>query len=137
MYFKLLLTLSTLSCSFAQYQSSGPFTGQDDQDWTNVFQHQSYSYFLKEVQHRNFNYAVYQDKLGRTTPLPTLNALFFEKDRVINPTSNYVSMSEVFGKPRTIDDDLEMPLNQPVNNFKVSFHRYYPYYNPYHPTNRK
>ncbi|PIO62060.1 hypothetical protein TELCIR_16398 [Teladorsagia circumcincta] len=99
-----------------------------EQLWVRNLQHTTYEYFLNNYQRLRKLHALKMFARGRTTPTPILAIPFFDNTTKTDEDANFVSLKEVFSPPRTVDDEIGLPLNEPLPGQKVSFNRYL---NPY------
>ncbi|CAJ0601985.1 unnamed protein product [Cylicocyclus nassatus] len=95
-----------------------------EQLWVRNFQHTTYEYALKNFQRLRQRYALILFARGQTTPSPILSMSFVDNSTKQLDNSSYINVAGAFSPPRTIDDDIGLPLNQPANAGKVSFNRY-------------
>ncbi|VDM58784.1 unnamed protein product [Angiostrongylus costaricensis] len=57
-------------------------------------------------------------------PTPILAIPFIDNSTVQHENASYVSLRQVFSPPETVDDEIGLPLHQPLKGQKVSFNRY-------------
>uniref|UniRef100_A0A0K0DD11 Uncharacterized protein n=1 Tax=Angiostrongylus cantonensis TaxID=6313 RepID=A0A0K0DD11_ANGCA len=57
-------------------------------------------------------------------PTPILAIPFIDNSTVQHENASYVSLRQVFSSPETVDDEIGLALNQPLQGQKVSFNRY-------------
>ncbi|KAL6740469.1 hypothetical protein Aduo_013820 [Ancylostoma duodenale] len=95
-----------------------------EQLWVRNLEHTTYDYYLKNYQRLRQLYALKVFARSRTTPTPLLSIPFIDNSTKQDENANYVSLRQVFSPPETIDDEIGLPLNQPLSGQKVSFNRY-------------
>ncbi|WKY03413.1 hypothetical protein Q1695_004839 [Nippostrongylus brasiliensis] len=109
-----------------------------EQLWVSNMRHTTYEYFLKNYQRLRQLHALRMFARSRTTPTPTLAIPFIDNTTKVDDDANYVSLVQAFSPPRTVDDELGLPLNQPLNGQnKVHFNRYLDPYLQYYRNGRK
>ncbi|CCD67712.1 Neuropeptide-Like Protein [Caenorhabditis elegans] len=98
-------------------------------------QNAAYNMYIRTFAERKQKLNVFKSWYAATTQFPPLKNEFFENDTVVGesqPNSAPVSMSLVYSKPRTVDDDIGMPLNQPIfTKDKTNFYNYGKLYQNY------
>ncbi|CAI5449884.1 unnamed protein product [Caenorhabditis angaria] len=88
----------------------------------------AYNFYLRDIAAQKRKYRIYQSIPEAITEFPPLKNVFFENNTVVGesyPNAAYVNTNLAYSRPRTVDDDLGLPLNQPVNT-KGKTNFYYP-----------
>ncbi|CAB3409838.1 unnamed protein product [Caenorhabditis bovis] len=92
--------------------------------------------YLRNIARLEQRNNVIRSMYAATTEYPPLSHVFFDNDTVIGesqPDAAFVSMGLVWSRPRTVDDDIGMPLNQPIGTKdKISFYNYGNLYKNYY-----
>ncbi|EFO92145.1 hypothetical protein CRE_10807 [Caenorhabditis remanei] len=99
-------------------------------------QNAAYNMYLRTYAERKQKNNVFKSWYAATTEFPPLKSEFFENDTVVGDSqknSAVVSMDLVYSRPRTVDDDIGMPLNQPIfTKEKTNFYNYGKLYQNYY-----
>ncbi|VDP42557.1 unnamed protein product [Heligmosomoides polygyrus] len=95
-----------------------------EQLWVRNLQHTTYDYFLNNYQRLRRLHALRVFARSRTTPTPVLAIPFIDNSTKQDENANYVSLTEAFSPPETVDDEIGLPLHQRLNGGRVSFNTY-------------
>ncbi|EGT42892.1 hypothetical protein CAEBREN_00791 [Caenorhabditis brenneri] len=122
---------------FLIFFESGTLDGLTNNEYLQFLQlqHSAYNMFLRTVAERKQKMNVFKSWYAATTEFPPLKSEFFENDTVVGDSqknSAVVSMDLVYSRLRTVDDDIGMPLNQPIfTKEKTNFYNYGKLYQNY------
>ncbi|XGW30139.1 hypothetical protein V3C99_009276 [Haemonchus contortus] len=95
-----------------------------EQLWVRNLQHTTYQYFLNNYQRMRNLYLLKLFARNRTTT-PISAVPSDDNATTTHENAKYVNLAEVFYPPRTVDNEIGLPLNQPLDGQKVSFTQFY------------
>ncbi|CAD6199388.1 unnamed protein product [Caenorhabditis auriculariae] len=101
-------------------------------------QHTTYTQYLRALAQRKRRFQIYKSALA-VNPQPVLKILFFDNDTKIGDTpaqagANFVGIEQASTRPVTVDDEIGLPLNQPLGDKsqKTQFYNWAQLYNNYY-----